>query len=78
MKKVYEAPLCEVEYYSLDTSIASNCNTVVKIGTDCEGYVDPFTMTQSTKVAPPYNVLIGSDDEACDCYTTGNGQYWQS
>lgn len=85
MKKVYEAPMLEIEEYHLDMSIASNCATVVHNGPamgnhqQCDDYENPFIdddeiATQSM----PHNVTF-YQDTGCDCYTTGgNGSYWTS
>ena len=80
MKKVYEAPDLEVELYTLDASIASNCELVVSNGPEmgshaaCTDYIEPFSLYSSRTV----NVNFYKDTN-CDCYTTGdNGYYWTS
>lgn len=87
LKKVYEAPMLEIEEYCLDTSIASNCATVVHNGpamgshSQCDDYVNvnPFPDDDEISLASePRNVSF-YEDTACDCYTTGgNGSYWTS
>lgn len=82
MKKVYTAPKIVIEYYSLDTSIASHCGIVVSNGPElgnhrqCSDYIDPFS-TFSAR-SGPYNVQF-YEDTNCDCYTTGGDYgYWTS
>lgn len=89
MKKYYEKPEAEVERYTLDMSIASNCTTVVSNGpavahhAQCEDYEDPFGEPEFFSVRStrkPYNVNFYDDTTAvCDCYysATDNG-YWTS
>lgn len=80
MKKVYVAPSIEIEHYSLDTSIASNCITVVTNGPavgdyqQCDDYVDPYALMTARG---PYNVNF-YEDSNCDCYTSGGGSHWTS
>lgn len=80
MKKTYIAPSMEVELFELDTSIASNCATVVSNGPamgshdQCEDYDDPFGISTMSL----HNVTF-YEDTNCDCYTTGgNTGYWNS
>ncbi|MGN1167063.1 MAG: hypothetical protein ACI4S2_11625 [Lachnospiraceae bacterium] len=82
MKKPYEAPKVEIERYSLDASIASNCAVVVHNGPEigdhqqCEDYEDPFAMSYSARSAT-YNVWFYED--TCDCYySAADGGYWMS
>ena len=82
MKKVYEAPELEVELYTLDESIASNCTLIVESGPEmpghsgCEGYVEPFALFRSVEEEINMNFY---DEVICDCYTTGNGSgLWTS
>lgn len=82
MKKAYKKPRVEIEVYTLDTSIASNCGIVVSNGpalgdhAPCEGYEDPFG-TFSAR-SGPYNVHF-YEDTNCDCYTTTTeAGYWTS
>ena len=81
MKKVYEAPELEVELYTLDASIASNCDIVVNNGPQmgthdaCSNYSEPFSL-YSRRTDININFY---EDTNCDCYTTGdNGYYWTS
>lgn len=82
MKKVYEAPVVEIEYYQLDTSIASNCAIPVSNGPGlaeyhdrCDDYVEPFSTFSARSL--PSNVQFY--EENCDCYTTGGDYgYWTS
>ena len=78
VKKVYIAPMLEIERYVLNSNIAQHCNIVVHNGPEdenysqCSDYVDPFSSYSMRK----QNVNFR---ENCDCYTTGNdGQYRQS
>lgn len=82
MKKTYKKPMVEIEVYTLDASIASNCGIVVSNGPalgdhyQCEGYEDPFG-TFSAR-SGPYNVHF-YEDTNCDCYTTTTeAGYWTS
>lgn len=82
MKKKYDTPLVEVEYYSLNTSIANNCANVVNNGPQweeyqqCSDYKVPFSL-YSVQEGVPNNVSFY--EGLCDCYTTGSdGQYWTS
>lgn len=84
MKKVYVAPVVEVEYYELDTSIALGCGNVVTNGpaindhTACDGFdvwgeEDPFARARSITGASFY------DDGSCRCYYSSGGEgYWTS
>ena len=83
MKKVYEAPLLEVEAYELNASIANHCGIVVSNGPalgeheQCEDYGDPFA-TRAGTYSLPKNVQF-YEDTNCDCYTTGGDYgYWTS
>lgn len=90
MKKKYQKPVLEIETYSLDTSIASNCGIVVSNGpalgsyTQCSDYYDPFAMSDSVEdeisVASVHNVSFYADmPSVCDCYYTADGnRYWTS
>ena len=87
MKKVYVAPVLEIEVYQLDANIASHCGIVVDNGpvignhvTPCNDYKDPFAFDSSTAEinGGPYNVEF-YEDTNCDCYTTGGDYgYWTS
>lgn len=87
MKKVYKAPKMEIEYYSLDASIASNCANIVSNGPAvgnhqlCNDYEDPFAMSDESGIAlfgGPYNVQF-YEDTHCDCYYSSNDNgYWTS
>lgn len=85
MRKVYEAPKMEIEYYSLDTSIASHCSIVVSNGpgvgghAECSDYEDPFAMsTYALNDGPAYNVQF-YEDTNCDCYYSSSDYgYWTS
>lgn len=78
LKRVYETPQIEIETYTLDAAIASNCQMVVNPGpgiggrTECKDYEGPFM--QGTAPLSVYNVNFYDDvPELCDCYTTGGG-----
>lgn len=78
MKKVYEEPELTLELYTLDASIASNCDLVISNGpamgshSACADYVEPFALYSSKNT-------YFYEDTNCDCYTTGdNGFYWTS
>lgn len=82
MKKRYEKPILEVDAYELDTSIASNCRYVVKMGPEygdhklCEDYLEYEPFSVPGQVSPmAYNVDFW---ENCDCYTGASGQYFTS
>lgn len=80
MKKVYTAPKLEVEYYSLDMSIANNCGQVVNAGPGdethvmCSDFEDIFSRRARSV---EYNIDF-YDNNSCDCYTTGTATYWTS
>ena len=87
MKKTYRKPELEVEQYTLDMSIASNCATVVSNGPavdhhqQCDDYDDPFEGTDEFAFfRGPYNVSFYNDTATvCDCYYTSSGHgYWTS
>lgn len=76
----------ELELYTLDTAIASNCGIVVSNGPAmgvherCTDYVDPFVFENNAALpfANKHNVSF-YDDTNCDCYTSGSGYgYWTS
>lgn len=82
MKKPYETPYLEFEFYELDASIASNCAIVVSNGpamgthTQCTDYEDPFEM--SVAAYGVYNVQF-YEDTNCDCYySSSDSGYWTS
>lgn len=82
MKKKYTTPKLEIEYYTLDTSIASHCGIVVSNGPAlgghqaCSDYKDPFANYSARNAV--YNVQF-YEDTNCDCYTTGGDYgYWTS
>ena len=84
MKKVYEAPLLEVEAYELNASIANHCGIVVSNGpalgdhVQCDDYHDPFETSAASTYGLKKNVQF-YDDDTCDCYTTGGDYgYWTS
>lgn len=85
MKKIYKAPILEIEQYELDGNIASNCGIVVSNGPalgaheQCDNYEDPFDISAySVPTRGPYNVQF-YEDTNCDCYTTGGDYgYWTS
>ncbi len=74
MKKTYKKPMVEIEVYTLDASIASNCSVVVSNGPAlgnhplCEDYVDTMPPEELAR-SGPYNVHF-YEDTNCDCYTT--------
>lgn len=83
MKKTYAAPTFEVEYYTLDTSIAQNCGTIVsngpKIGkyTACKEFEDTFEEPDFGARSVQYNVSFYED--VCSCYYSSSGNnYWTS
>lgn len=71
MKKVYQAPLAEVEIYELNSSVASQCNEVINYAVECAW--------NTTKAADrPHNINFDEENN-CDCYTTGGEQgFWTS
>lgn len=86
MKKLYIKPSVEVDIYSLDTSIASNCGIVVHNGPamenheQCSDYGDPFAGAGASIMSnePVHNVQF-YEDTNCDCYTSGGDYgYWMS
>lgn len=87
MKKAYEKPVLEIEYYELDTNIASNCAEVVSNGPavgnhqQCDDYDDPFAMSLSISTYSTqgvYNVQF-YEDTNCDCYYSSSDYgYWTS
>lgn len=78
MKKVYEKPSFEIEYYQLNSNIASNCTLVVNMGpeapdavTVCQDYYDKTG--EPAQYSLPHNVQFWTD-ETCDCYySAGSG-----
>lgn len=88
MKKVYEAPVLEIELYELDCRIASNCAIVVDNGPQignhtkvCDDYEDPFKMSTESlgeELQGTYNVQF-YEDTNCDCYYSASDYgYWTS
>lgn len=83
MKKTYVAPTCEVEYYELNTSIASNCDTIVSNGPEigdykaCKEFEGIFGDEPVFRARSVSNVSFYED--VCSCYysSSGNG-YWTS
>lgn len=86
MKKVYEAPSLEIELYELDTSIASNCSTVVDMGPEgpgaekvCKDYYDkaeePYPDSASWSLR--HNVDFWTEAN-CDCYYSASGAFFTS
>lgn len=86
MKKVYEAPSLEIELYELDTSIASNCATVVDMGPDGPGAVavcqDYYDKTGERYPEPtPWSLQHNVDfwtEKSCDCYYSASGAFFTS
>lgn len=83
MKKVYVAPALEVEFYELDSSIASNCALVVEMGPAgpgaikvCKDYydktVEPYPEEGIAAASLPHNVQFWTE-ESCDCYYSAGG-----
>ena len=84
MKKVYEAPSLEIELYELDTSIASNCSTVVTMGPEgpgaekvCQDYYDETgeLYPDSATLSLRHNVDFWNN---CDCYYSASGTFFTS
>lgn len=79
MKRVYEAPVLEIEIYQLDANIASNCTVVVNMGDEggstgqpaCDDYLGMVGRTRSNISSYAYNVNFW--ESTCDCYTTAGG-----
>lgn len=76
VKKLYEKPKAEIEYFELSGSIASNCALVVTMGPEaldaikvCDDYYDKTGESRSnsliTAYSLPHNVQFW---ESCDCY----------
>lgn len=83
MKKPYIIPDFEIEHYALDTSIASNCATIVKNGPEigervaCDGFEDIFDDEPVFYARSAHNVSFYED--VCSCYYSSSGQgYWMS
>ena len=86
MKKVYEAPSLEIELYELDTSIASNCSTVVTMGPEgpgaekvCDDYYEksgePYPASANYSLR--HNVDFWTE-ASCDCYYSASGAFFTS
>lgn len=81
MKKVYEAPVLEIEIYQLDANIASNCTVVVLMGDHgggkdqpfCKDYGDIVGIQRVDDTANPYAYNVNFWETTCDCYTTAEG-----
>lgn len=80
MKRVYEAPVLEIEIYQLDANIAQNCTVVVTMGDyggregepACKDYCDIVGLpAPSSYSSRAYNVNFW--ENTCDCYTTAGG-----
>ena len=80
MKRVYEAPVLEIEIYQLDANIAYNCAVVVNMGDEGGGTGQPACDDYLAMVGKPtissfsareYNVNFW--ESTCDCYTTAGG-----
>lgn len=85
MKAAYQKPSIELEFFKLDTNIASNCTVVVSMGPEapgaikvCDDYYDKTGEDRPNNsialFSLPHNVQFWSQ-ETCDCYTSayGNG-----
>ena len=80
MKRVYEAPVLEIEIYQLDANIASNCAVVVTMGdygggegeAACNDYLEMVGLPTITGYSlRQHNVNFW--ESSCDCYTTAGG-----
>lgn len=60
-KRKYEKPLLEMEYYTLDTTIASTCGTTTDGDSGSTDQEDEDSMFAST-----FSTL----SDSCDCYTS--------
>lgn len=81
MNKVYEKPWIEIEYYTLDASIAANCGNIVTLGPDtavdandaCHEFEGDFGVysarSGNTSFYAADAKIIG-----CDCYYSSSGQ----
>lgn len=88
MKKVYQAPIVEIEVYELNMNIAQNCSTIVNAGPGLEGvyntcsdysgvFGDDITDGNGTG-SGAYNVNF-YEITNCDCYySSGDSQVWTS
>ena len=80
MKKVYEKPSFEIEYYQLNSNIASNCTLVVNMGPEatgavkvCDDYYEKTGEQAPARYSLPHNVQFWTA-ETCDCYySAGDG-----
>ena len=83
MKRVYQKPEVQIEYYQLSANIANNCMLVVNMGPAapdavkvCEDYYDKTGEEKPDGISTfslPYNVQFWSE-ETCDCYySAGEG-----
>lgn len=87
MKRVYEAPIMEIELYELDTNIASNCGDVVNMGPEgpgaedvCKDYYDkaeePYPESATWSRAA-HNIDFWTE-ESCSCYYSASGTFFTS
>lgn len=80
MKKVYVAPMLEIEKYELNSSIAANCTEVINLGPggvldykQCSSYGDEDIWGDET--VPQMLADTGSFyPESCSCYYTAGGE----
>lgn len=86
MKRVYEAPILEIELYELDTNIASNCSQTVTMGPEgpeaeavCKDYYDkaeePYP--ESATWSRAHNIDFWTERN-CDCYYSSSGSFFTS
>lgn len=79
MNKVYEKPWIEIEYYTLDASIAANCKDVVAIGPDnigtgqkaCDGWKNDYGEFSLYSIT---NSSFYNEGSICDCYYSSGGE----
>lgn len=86
MKRVYEAPILEIELYELDTNIANNCGVTVEMGPEgpeaekvCEDYyeITGEQMPASTTWSRRPNIDFWTE-RSCDCYYSASGKFFTS
>lgn len=76
MKSVYEKPWMEIEFYELDTAIASGCSHIVSLGPEerdglsiCEEYKQDLMLFSVSR--PPEQSNFYEDN--CSCYLSAGG-----
>lgn len=80
MNKVYEKPWIEIEYYTLDASIAANCSSTVTLGPGdykdnvCSEFDGAFDISLYSRAKSSATFYDGITGDECDCYYSSGGE----